>query len=55
MADSENKDTISLEVNEINEPAINLYKKAGFEIVGKRKKYYDGKNDAIIMTKFFKR
>ena len=55
MATCENKDTISLEVNEINEPAINLYKKAGFEIVGRRKKYYNGKNDAIIMTKFFKR
>lgn len=27
------KDSISLEVNEINKPAINLYKKAGFEIV----------------------
>lgn len=29
------KDSISLEVNEINEPAINLYKKAGFETVRK--------------------
>lgn len=49
------KESISLEVNEINLPAINLYKKAGFEIVGNRKKYYYGKYDAIIMTKFFKR
>ena len=30
--------SISLEVNEINEPAINLYKKAGFEVVRQKKK-----------------
>ena len=35
---------ISLEVNEVNTAAINLYKKAGFEEVGIRKKYYNGKN-----------
>ena len=27
--------------------------KYGFKIVGIRKKYYQGKNDAIIMTKYF--
>lgn len=27
------KDSISLEVNELNEPAINLYKKEGFDVV----------------------
>lgn len=42
---------ITLEVNEHNTPAINLYKKYGFEIVGLRKKYYDGTDSAIIMTK----
>lgn len=47
------KKDISLEVNEENETAINLYKKAGFEEVGIRKKYYNGKNNAIIMTKNF--
>lgn len=45
------KEIISLEVNEKNIPAIELYKKFGFENVGKRKKYYNGINDAIIMTK----
>lgn len=35
MTEEIGKDSISLEVNEINEPAINLYKKAGFEIVRK--------------------
>lgn len=47
------KKDISLEVNEENDAAINLYKKAGFEEVGIRKKYYNGKNNAIIMTKKF--
>ena len=47
----ENKDEISLEVNEINEPAISLYSSFGFEILGRRKKYYNRENDAIIMTK----
>lgn len=44
---------ISLEVNEKNEAAINLYKKAGFKDVGIRKKYYNGCDNAIIMTKKF--
>ena len=47
------KKDISLEVNEENNAAINLYKKAGFEEVGIRKKYYNGKYNAIIMTKKF--
>lgn len=47
------KKDISLEVNEKNLEAINLYKKAGFEEVGIRKKYYNGRDNAIIMTKNF--
>lgn len=47
------KDNISLEVNEENEYAIKLYEKNGFEVVGRRKNYYNNKNDAIIMTKYF--
>lgn len=43
---------ITLEVNEENLPAINLYKKYGFEILGKRKKYYYNQFDAYIMTKY---
>lgn len=45
-----NKETITLEVNEQNTIAQNLYLKNGFKIMGKRKKYYNGINDAIIMT-----
>lgn len=42
---------ITLEVNEHNLPAINLYLKYGFKNVGLRKKYYNNKDNAIIMTK----
>lgn len=45
--------SITLEVNENNIPAIHLYKKYDFKVVGKRKKYYDNKFDAYIMTKYF--
>lgn len=48
---SENFKAITLEVNENNLPAINLYLKYGFKNVGLRKKYYDNKYNAIIMTK----
>ncbi len=51
MARELGKCDISLEVNEKNEIAINLYMKFGFEKVGTRKKYYNGTDDAIIMTK----
>ena len=52
MAKQEKRDNISLEVNENNIAAGCLYEKAGFEIVGIRKKYYNGKDNAIIMTKY---
>ncbi|HPP06174.1 MAG TPA: ribosomal protein S18-alanine N-acetyltransferase [Syntrophorhabdaceae bacterium] len=39
-----------LEVRESNNVAINLYRKFGFEIVGRRKRYYSDTNeDAFIM------
>ena len=44
------KDYIFLEVNENNLNALNLYKKYKFEEVGRRKKYYNQKYDAILMT-----
>ena len=53
MARDTGKGNISLEVNEKNIIAINLYEKFGFETVGRRKKYYNQKEDAIIMTKNF--
>ena len=42
--------SITLEVNTKNIPAIKLYEKFGFKNVGIRKKYYNGKDDAVIMT-----
>ncbi len=45
-----NAKTITLEVNEKNLPAINLYKKYGFNEVGLRKKYYHNTYDAILMS-----
>lgn len=54
MAIKTNLETISLEVNEKNEIAIYLYEKCGFEKVGLRKKYYNGIDNAIIMTKVLK-
>lgn len=39
-----------LEVREKNQSAIGLYRKLGFEVVGKRKKYYAETNeDALVM------
>ena len=46
---------LTLEVRESNHPAITLYSKHGFELVGKRKDYYDKpKENAFLMTLFFK-
>ena len=43
---------ISLEVNEVNTAAINLYKKHGFYQIGLRKEYYsDNLEDALTMVK----
>lgn len=41
---------INLEVNERSKTAISLYNKFGFKKVGQRSKYYNGKDDAILMT-----
>ena len=43
-------DKINLEVNEHNINAIKLYRKFGFQDVGIRKNYYNGTDDAIMMT-----
>ncbi len=40
-----------LEVRESNSIAINLYRKFGFEIIGKRRRYYSETNeDALVMS-----
>lgn len=45
---------ITLEVRESNSVAISLYLKFGFEIIGKRPRFYTNPDeDALIMTKYF--
>lgn len=51
IAQKENAKNITLEVNINNLQAIHLYKKFEFKEVGLRKKYYENKDDALIMTK----
>lgn len=46
-----NLKTVTLEVNDHNLSAIRLYDKFNFDHIGIRKKYYNGENDAIIMSK----
>lgn len=43
--------TLTLEVRVSNSSAIALYEKYGFKRVGLRPKYYDNKEDALLMTK----
>jgi len=46
---------LTLEVRESNVPAISLYEKFGFKVVGKRKNYYEKpKEDALLMTHQYK-
>ena len=47
------KSSLTLEVNTKNEIAQDMYLKYGFRNVGIRKNYYDGKEDAYIMTLYF--
>ena len=50
-----NLKNITLEVNKNNLSAIKLYEKFAFDRLGIRKKYYNGKDDAIIMSKSINR
>ncbi|MCG2726060.1 MAG: GNAT family N-acetyltransferase [Elusimicrobia bacterium] len=40
---------IDLEVNVKNKAAVSFYNKMGFKKVGQREKFYNGKDDAILM------
>lgn len=51
----ENKaDVLSLEVRASNIAAITLYEKCGFVRTGQRQKYYEGREDALLMEKNLK-
>ena len=49
----EHADSLTLEVSSKNIIAQNMYEKYNFNILGKRKKYYNNTEDAIIMTLYF--
>ncbi len=51
-AKNNNISNITLEVNESNTSALNLYKKYKFEMVSRRENYYKD-NDAILMIRKF--
>lgn len=51
IAKNRNLKCVTLEVNVHNDIAIKLYKKYNFKEVGRRTKYYNGADDALIMTK----
>lgn len=42
---------IRLSVRASNQPAIQLYEDAGYEVVGRWKKYYTGGEDALVLEK----
>ena len=55
FSEAENADFVTLEVRESNEAAQSLYKKAGFQVVGMRKDFYElPKENAVLMTKYLK-
>ncbi len=54
LAEKKDLAFMTLEVRESNEAAKALYSSFGFIEVGRRKKYYDNTEDAILMTKYFK-
>jgi len=43
--------SVELEVNSANLPAIRLYEKHGFTVVGHRPKFYNNSGDALLMRK----
>ena len=55
IAKNRNLKCVTLEVNVHNDIAIKLYKKYNFKEVGRRNKYYNGTDDALIMTLEFKK
>ena len=49
VAKSHSIHKLTLEVSEINKPAIHLYEKLGFKKIANREKYYKNSYDAYIM------
>lgn len=53
IAKREQLEFMTLEVRESNESAISLYKSFDFKEAGVRKNYYDNRENALLLTKFF--
>lgn len=54
VSEEENAEFVTLEVRKSNLGAILLYKKAGFCVVGERKRFYESPvEDALLMTYYF--
>ncbi|MFH2063817.1 MAG: ribosomal protein S18-alanine N-acetyltransferase [Pseudomonadota bacterium] len=52
LASEKGADTVYLEVRTSNTPAISLYHKLGFRLIGKRPRYYPETNeDALVLMK----
>ena len=45
------RDIIHLEVRQSNDRAIRLYRRMGFVVNGLRRRYYENKEDALLMSK----
>jgi ribosomal protein S18 acetylase RimI-like enzyme len=43
--------TFYLEVNALNQSAVHLYQHFSYQSLGMRRKFYQGKFDALLMTK----
>jgi ribosomal-protein-alanine acetyltransferase len=50
-ARSRGASVVTLEVRAENEAGIKLYESEGFAVVGRRPKYYEDREDAILMEK----
>lgn len=56
ISQKEDAAIITLEVRESNIPAVSLYKKCGYEVVGVRKNYYTNPTEnAILMNLYLKK
>jgi ribosomal-protein-alanine N-acetyltransferase len=51
MGQKQRVKSVTLEVNEKNLPAINLYARFNFKPIGRRLKYYENRDDALIMSR----
>jgi [ribosomal protein S18]-alanine N-acetyltransferase len=54
LAREKGADVIALEVRASNVAAITLYEQCGFTRTGLRQKYYEGRDDAVLMEKNLK-